>query len=101
MLMLSLVASVSHDQHGSHAMVLDTYKPDEELFIFKNTYNDEIKGQPKQFEIGQNDENAPEELFFVHIDVPDMDNLPSQDQREEKKKAELELKEISFKATNP
>ena len=58
-------------------MVLDTYRPDEELFIFKNTYNDEINGQPKQFKIGRNDENAPEELFFVHIDVRDMDNLPS------------------------
>ena len=82
-------------------MVLDTYRPDQELFIFKNTYNDEINGQPKQFKIGRNDENAPEELFFVHIDVRDMDNLPSQDQRKANKEAELQLKKRSFKSTNP
>ena len=80
-------------------MVLDTYRPEQELFIFKNTYNDEINGQPKQFKIGRNDENAPEELFFVHIDVRDMVNLPSQNQREANKKAEIKMKKKSFEAT--
>ena len=73
-------------------MVLDTYEPDEDMFIFKNTYNDEASGQPKQFKIKRTDPNAPEELFFVHIEVKDMTNLPSQKQRETDKKAEKRTK---------
>ena len=78
-------------------MVLDTYEPDQDLFIFKNTYNDEASGQPKQFKIKRTDPNAPEELFFVHIRIRDMDNLPSQEQREAEKEAEIEKKEQQFK----
>ena len=32
--------------------------------------------------IKRTDPNVPKELFFVHIVVKDMDNLPSQEQRE-------------------
>ena len=81
-------------------MVLDTYRPEQELFIFKNTYNDEINGQPKRFEIGRNEDNAPEEFFFVHIDVRDMDKLPSQNQREANKEAEMKMKKKKFRAKN-
>ena len=80
-------------------MVLDTYEPDKDLFIFKNTYNDEASGQPKQFKIKRTDPNAPEELFFVHIDIRDMDNLPSQEQREANKEAEIEKKKRMFQST--
>ena len=79
-------------------MVLDTYESDEDLFIFKNTYNDEAGGQPKQFKIKRTHSNAPEELYFVHIEVRDMDNLPSQEQREVDKEAELEEKYQQFSA---
>ena len=93
---LTLVASVVHAHQGqdavSHAMVLDTYEPNQDMLIFKNTYNDESSGQPKQFKIKRTDPNAPEELFFVHIEVKDMDNLPSQEQREAEKKAEERAK---------
>ena len=93
----TLVASVSHGHQGqsaiSHAMVLDTYDSVKDLFIFKNTYNDEASGQPKQFKIKRTDPNAPKELFFVHIEVRDMANLPSEDQRRWDKVAEAEKME--------
>ena len=78
-------------------MVLDTYDPDQDLLIFKNTYDDEQSGQPKRFKIKRTDPNAPKELFFVHIEVRDMDNLPSQEQREKDKKAEKEKKKQLYK----
>ena len=77
----------------SHAMVLDTYDQEKDLLIFKNTYDDKKNGNPKRFTIKRTDRNAPKELFFVHIDVREMDKLPSQEQREEDKKAEKEVKE--------
>ena len=79
-------------------MVLDMYDPDQDLLIFKNTYDDESGGQPKQFKIQRTALNAPEELYFVHIEVRDIDNLPSQKQREANKKAEKEEKRNQFSA---
>ena len=69
-------------------MVLDTYDRDNDMLIFKNTYDDPESGQPKQFKIARTDPNAPEELYFVHIEVKDMDNLPGQEERRAIKKAE-------------
>ena len=62
-------------------MVLDTYEPNRDLLIFKNTYDDENGGQPKKFKIQRTDPNAPKELYFVHIEIQDIDNLPSEEQR--------------------
>ena len=45
-----------------HAMVLDTMRDGK--FIFKNTYSAERK-----FEIEVGHENAPDEFFFVHIQL--------------------------------
>ena len=70
-------------------MVLDTYDPDQDLFIFKNTYDDESGGQPKHFKIQRTHPNAPGKLYFVHIEVRDMDNLSSQEQREVDKKTAI------------
>ena len=78
-------------------MVLDTYEPTDDMFIFKNTYNDESNGQPKQFKIKRTDPNAPKELFFVHIEVKDMANLPSQKQRKANIDAEIEMKKRLYK----
>ena len=76
------VAGVQHGHQGqaevSHAMVLDTYDKENDMLIFKNTYDDPENGQPKKFKIARTDPNAPEELYFVHIEIKDMDNLPSQ-----------------------
>ena len=73
-----LVASVLHGHQGqaevAHAMVLDTYDKVTDMLIFKNTYDDPENGQPKQFEIARTDPNAPEELYFVHIEVKDINN---------------------------
>ena len=77
-------------------MVLDTYEPDEDMFIFKNTYNDESNGQPKQFKIERTDPNAPEELFFVHIDIRDMKKLPSQKRRTEDKYEKIRYKKLQY-----
>ena len=85
-----------HQQAVSHAMVLDTYDPDQDSFIFKNTYDDESGGQPKKFKIERTHPNAPEELYFVHIDIRDMDNLPSQKQRKANKEAEMRTKKQRY-----
>ena len=101
--MLFLVASILQGQPGvSHAMVLDKFDEDNDVLIFKNTYNDQENGHPKQFEIRRTDRKAPEELYFVHIDVKDMESLPTQKEREAKKKAEIEEKkrEIENRRTN-
>ena len=98
---VTLVASVAHGHQGqdaiSHAMVLDTYEPDEDMFIFKNTYDDPSNGLTKQFKIKRMDPNTPKGLFFVHIEVRDMDNLPSQEQRKADKAAEIEKKKQLYK----
>ena len=62
-------------------MVLDTFDKDNDMLIFKNTYDDPVNGQPKQFKIRRTDPNSPEEFYFVHIEVKDTEYLPSQDQR--------------------
>ena len=71
-----LVASVLHGHQGqaevSHAMVLDKFDENNDTLIFKNTYDDQENGQPKQFAIKRTDPNAPEELYFVHIEMKDM-----------------------------
>ena len=99
-----LVASVAQGHPGqhaiSHAMVLDTYDPIQDLFIFKNTYDDENGGQPKQFKIQRTDQNAPEELYFVHIEIRDMDNLPSQEQRKADKEAEIQKKKQQYEQSD-
>ena len=66
-------------QSISHAMVLDTYDQNQDLLIFKNTYDDESGGQPKKFTISRTHPNAPEEFYFVHIEIKDMDNLPARE----------------------
>ena len=84
--MILSVASVLHGHKGqsevSHAMVLDYFDEENDMLIFKNTYDDPQNGRPKQFAIRRTDPNAPDELYFVHIEVEDMDNLPSQKERE-------------------
>ena len=93
---------VAHGHQGnqpdseSHTMVLDTYDRDNDLLIFKNTYDDESSGQTKKFTIQRTDSNAPEELFFVHIEIRETDNLPLQHQRKADKKAEEKDKEVFF-----
>ena len=77
-------------------MVLDTYDKDQDLLIFKNTYDDPNGGQPKKFKIKRTHPNAPEELFFVHIDVRNMNNLLSQESRRERKEAEMEAKKQQY-----
>ena len=80
---LLLVASVTFGHEGnaevSHAMVLDTFDPKSDMLIFKNTYDQE--GQPKQVKISRTDPNGPEELYFVHMEIKDMDYLPDQEER--------------------
>ena len=87
---LLLVAGVLHGHDGqdevSHAMVLDILDKDNDKLIFKNTYDQE--GQPKKVEVGRTHPNAPEELYFVHLEVKDIDNLPGQKKREKLKEAE-------------
>ena len=59
-------------------MVLDTYDQDRDVLIFKNTFDNPENGQPKKYEIARTDPNAPETFYFVHIEVRDMDSLPTQ-----------------------
>ena len=106
------VASVVHDHQGqgevSHAMVLDTFDANNDMLIFKNTYDDPVCGQPKQFKIRRCDRNAPKELYFVHIEIKDIDSLPGQEEREavwkakwdRKRKTNVELKIIGNQRTN-
>ena len=84
-------------------MVLDTFdyktllfNPDKnkDMLIFKNTFDDPKNGQPKQFKISRTDPNAPEELYFVHIEVKDMNSLPYQDERKAIKEASIALKRV-------
>ena len=80
----------------AHAMVLDTYDPDRDVLVFKNTYDDPANGQPKKIEIERTDRNAPEELYFVHIEVRDMENLPPLGQGNSDYWAELEKKDQQY-----
>ena len=95
-----LVASVAQGHQGNQtvslAMVLDTYDKDQDLLIFNNTYDDPSGGQPKKFKIKRTHQNAPEELYFVHIEIRDMNSLPSQEQREADKEAEMKQKENQY-----
>ena len=52
--------------HGevSHAMILDKIRDGQ--FIFKNT-----DSEKKKFTIPVDHENAPDELFFVHMELTD------------------------------
>ena len=77
---MSSVASVLHGHQGQaprpHAMVLDKFYDEHDMLIFKNTYSDQENGLTKQFKIKRTDPNSPEELYFVHIEIKDMDTLP-------------------------
>ena len=90
--MIPLVASVRQGHLGkpevSHAMVLDKYDQGNDKLIFKNTYDDPENGRPKQFEISRTDTNAPEKLYFVHIEIKEMDSLPSQEERSARKQCQ-------------
>ena len=73
------VASVAFGHTGQevdHAMVLDTYDKTRDVLVFKNTYNDPTNGQPKKIEIDRTHPNAPKELYFVHIEVQAIIDLP-------------------------
>ena len=59
-------------------MVLDTMRDGK--FIFKNTYSAE-----KKFEIDVDHQNAPDEFFFVHIQL-DLDRLDQIRQRRSRKR---------------
>ena len=81
------VASILHGQDGvPHAMVLDIFDKENDKLIFKNTHDQD--GQSKQVEVGRTHPNAPEELYFVHIEVKDIDNLPGQEERSKAKAKE-------------
>ena len=62
-------------------MVLDTFDEEADMLIFKNTYDQD--GQSKQVKVSLHDPNTPEELYFVHLEIKDMDSLPSQAEREQ------------------
>ena len=47
------------------------------MLIFKNTYDDPENGQPKHFQIRRADQNAPTELYFVHMEIKSMNSLPT------------------------
>ena len=96
--MLISVGTVTHgNDKFSHAMVLDTYDQNEDLLIFKNTYNDPANGQSKQVVIARINPNAPKELYFVHMDVRDMNSLPSQKERSISNQQELFWKDLFLK----
>ena len=69
-------------------MVLDTYDECNDMLIFKNTQNDPKGGRPKPVRIARTDPSGPEELYFVHIEVKDLNNLPGQKERAAIKNAE-------------
>ena len=58
-------------------MVLDEYDAGTDVLTFKNTYDDPEGGQPKKFQIERTAKNAPEELYFVHIEIKDIEELPN------------------------
>ena len=56
-------------QQVDHAMVLDSYDANRDVLIFKNTIDDPNSGSPKNYEISRTHQNAPKELYFVHIEA--------------------------------
>ena len=42
-----------------------------------------------------NSRNAPKEFYFVHIEIPDMDNLPRQEERKSRYRAKKSLEKDS------
>ena len=79
-----LVASITFGRPGlqeQHVMVLDRYDIERDVLIFKNTYDNPDSGLTKKFEIKRTDPNAPAELYFVNIEVEDMANLLSHEER--------------------
>ena len=83
-------------------MVLDTYDRERDVLIFKNTYDDPNVGLTKKFEIERTDSNAPRELYFVHIEIRDMLNLPSQNEREANKRRQATTRnESHIQAMDP
>ena len=95
-----LVAGVLHGHDGqdevSHAMVLDIFDKENDKLIFKNTYDQD--GQPKKVKVRRTHPNAPEELYFVHIEVKDIDNLPGQEERRAKMEAKIEERKAKIQA---
>ena len=77
-------------------MVLDKFDTNNDIFIFKNNGNQE--GQSKRFEISRSDPNAPKELYFVQIEIKDMDNLPSQEERKATMEAKIKDRKAKIKA---
>lgn len=94
------VASVLHGHNGqdevSHAMVLDTFDKENDKLIFKNTHD--RGGLSQQFKIQRTHRNAPGELYFVHIEIKDMDNLPSQEEREATMEAKIKERKAKIEA---
>ena len=66
-------------------MVLDIFDRENDKLLFKNTYEQE--GQIKRVEIERFHSNAPDKLYFVHVEIKDIDNLPDQEERIALKKA--------------
>ena len=81
-------------------MVLDIYDNQRDVLIFKNTYDDPENGLTKKFEIQRTDPNAPTELYFVHIEVENMANLPSQKERRANKMQEKTIRQKSHTLPN-
>ena len=77
-------------------MVLDIFDKENDKLIFKNTYDQE--GQPKKVEVGRTHPNAPEDFYFVHIEVKDIDNLPGQEERRAKMEAKIEERKAKIEA---
>ena len=64
----------------SHAMVLDSlhkitdnlisgYEVGDFKLVFKNTYDDEENGQPRQVTLNAKNANAPDFFYYVHFGV--------------------------------
>ena len=80
-------------------MVLDIYDSERDVLIFKNTYDDPENNQQKKFEMQRTDPNAPTEFYFVHIEVENMANLPSQKERRANKMQDRKLRQKSHMVT--
>ena len=64
------------NQGQKEGMLLKSYDQLKDELLFINTYF------PRTVLIRRTDPYAPEELYFVHIKVKDMDNLPGLEERE-------------------
>ena len=76
-------------------MVLDTYDKIRDVLVFKNTYDDPENGQPKKYEIARTHPNAPKKFYFVHIEIENMVNLPSEGERVKNKKEATKTRQKS------